>query len=128
MYRQLAGDTSAASCEGEKSIDDRVKQTFDLEDPDVLVDLRQHKGHPSKYDQFWVACELYIQNTMETAVDDRRHDRIAHLPVALSVNDMLSEVSKLVGPDVPMPSAQWLRLQFWPKNRQPSHLCSILVG
>ena len=83
----------------------------------MLVDLRQHnKGHPSKYDQFWEACELYIQSTIETAVDDRRHDRIAHLAVALSVNDMLSEVSKLVGPDVPIPSAQRLRLQFWPKN------------
>lgn len=29
---------------------------------------------------------------------------------------LLSEVSKTVGPDVPIPSAQWLRLQFWPKT------------
>ena len=29
---------------------------------------------------------------------------------------MLSEVSKVVGSDVPLPSAQWLQLQFWPKK------------
>ena len=51
MYRQLTGDTSAASCESEKDIDER-----------------------------------------------------------------LSEVSKLVGAEVPVPSEQWLRLQFWPKD------------
>ena len=38
-------------------------------------------------------CEQYIQST---AVDDRRHDRILHLATALSVNDFLSEVGKLV--------------------------------
>lgn len=32
------------------------------------------------------------------------------------MSDLLSEVSKTVGPDVPVPSAQWLRLQFWPKT------------
>ena len=117
MYRQLTGDTSAASSESQKAIDERVQQALDLEDPDVVVDLRHHnKGHPSKYDQFWEACERYIHSTIELAVDDRRHDRVAHLAAALSVNDMLSEVSKLVGSDVPVPSAQWLRLQFWPKN------------
>ena len=117
MYRQLTGDTSAASCESEKNIDERLQQALDMEDPDIVVDLRHHnKGHPSKYEKFWEACEQYIQSTIETAVDDRWHDRISHLAVALSVNDLLSEVSKVVGPDVPVPSAQWLRLQFWPKN------------
>ena len=117
MYRQLTGDTSAASCESEKDIDERLRQALDLEDPDIVVDLRHHnKGQSSKYDKFWEACEQYIHSTVETAVDDRRHDRISHLAVALSVNDLLSEVSKLVGAEVPVPSEQWLRLQFWPKD------------
>ena len=30
--------------------------------------------------------------------------------------DLLSEVTKVVGQEVPIPSAQWPRLQFWPKN------------
>ena len=58
MYRQLTGDTSAASCESEKDIDERLRQALDLEDPDIVVDLRHHnKGQPSKYDKFWEACE-----------------------------------------------------------------------
>ena len=117
MYRQLTGDTSAASSENEKRIDERVQQALDLEDAEVVVDLRHHSdGRPSRYEPFWEACEQYILKSVELAVDDRRHDRIAHLAIALSVNDLLSEVSKTVGPDVPVPSAQWLRLQFWPKT------------
>ena len=116
IYRQLT-DVSAASSENEKAIDERVQQALDLEDAKVVVDLRQHnKGQPSKYEPFWEACERYIHNSIDLAVDDRRHDRIAHLAIALSVNDLLSEVSKTVGPDIPVPSAQWLRLQFWPKT------------
>ena len=41
-------------------------------------------------------------------MDDRRHDRISHLAVALSVNDLLSEVSKLVGAKVPVAEASIL--------------------
>ena len=116
MYRQLTGDASASSSESEKDIDERVRQAIELEDAEVVVDLRHHnKGQPSKYDQFWEACERYIESSVEVAVDDRRHDRIAHLALALSVNDLLSEVSKVVGPNVLVPSAQWLRLQFWSK-------------
>jgi len=44
--------------------------------------------------EFWEACENYIQGNIETAVDDRRHDPIEHLAIAMSVPDLLSEVSK----------------------------------
>jgi len=53
---------------------------------------------------------------MKTAVDDRRHDSLEYLAVAISVSDLMSEVSKRVDPDTPIPSVQWLRLQFWPKT------------
>ena len=53
MYRQLTGDASAASTESEKEVDEHVRQALDLEDADVVVDLRHHnKGHPSKYEPF----------------------------------------------------------------------------
>ena len=57
MYRQLTGDTSAASSECEKDIDERLQQALGSKDPDIVVDLRHHsKGHPNKYDKFWEAC------------------------------------------------------------------------
>ena len=36
--------------------------------------------------------------------------------LAMSVPDLLSEVSKKVEPCTSIPSVQWLRLQFWPKS------------
>ena len=117
MYHELTGDSSAASSEIESHINECVRQALESEDPDVVVDLRQHnKGHSSKYMEFWEACENYIRGNIKTAVDDRRHDPIEHLAIAMSVPDLLSEVSKKVEPGIPIPSVQWLRLQFWPKS------------
>ena len=118
IYHELTGDCSAASSQVECHVDERVRQTLKLEDPDVIVDLRQHnKGHSSKYTEFWKACENYIQGNIETAVDDRRHEPIEHLAVAMSVPDLLPEVSKKIEPGTSIPSVQWLRLQFWPKSK-----------
>ena len=53
IYHELTGDSSAASSEIECHVNERVKQALELEDPDLVVDLRQHnKGHSSKYTQF----------------------------------------------------------------------------
>ena len=117
IYHELTRDCSAASSEIEYHVNECVRQVLKLKDPDLVVDLRQHnKGHSSKYMEFWEACENYIQGNIETAVDDRRHDPIEHLAVAMSVPDLLSEVSKKVEPGTPIPSVQWLQLQFWPKS------------
>ena len=117
MYRELTGDSSAASSETESHVSERVSQAIELEDIDAVIDLRHHnKGQPNRYDKFWEACEAYIHGNMETAVDDRRHDRLEHLAVAMSVPDLLCKVSKRVDPGTPIPSVQWLRLQFWPKT------------
>ena len=53
---------------------------------------------------------------VETPVDERRHGEVVHLAKALSTRDLLNEVSKQCPEGVPIPSKQWLRLQFWPKN------------
>ena len=72
IYHELTGDNSANSSEIECRVNEHVKQALELEDPDLVVDLRQHnKGHPSKYNQLWEPCEIYIQGNIETAVDDK---------------------------------------------------------
>jgi len=115
MYRELTGDSSAASSETESHVSERVRQAIELEDIDAVIDLRHHnKGQPNRYDKFWEACEAYIHGNMETAVDDRWYDRLEHLAVAMSVPDLLCEVSKRVDPGTQIPSVQF-RLQFWPK-------------
>ena len=47
------GDASAASNLSKEEIDKRVKIYVDLEDPDIIMDLRSHNtGHGTKYGIF----------------------------------------------------------------------------
>ena len=55
-------------------------------------------------------------------MDDRRHDSlhegdvVTHLASAFSVRDLHEQVAKSCPSNTPIPSIQWLRLQFWPKH------------
>ena len=93
IYRQLTGDSSSARDEAEAQIDERVRTAIDMEDPDVIIDLRAlNHGHSSRYDVFWDTCCTYIENTAGVAVDDRRHDHVTHLAAAMSVSDLRKQV------------------------------------
>ncbi len=49
----LTGDNSVAKTANEAKVDERVKITLDLSDPEITIDLREHNnGRPSKYDSF----------------------------------------------------------------------------
>ena len=56
-------------------------------------------------------------------MDDCRHDTVGmdgevatHLAVAMNPQDLYEAVKKWCSEDTPIPSLQWLRLQFWPRN------------
>ena len=57
-----------------------------------------------------------LDNVVETAVDDQRHGEHTHLAKAISVRDLLEQVTKQCPEGTAVPSKQWLQLQFWPKN------------
>ena len=49
-----AGDASVAWSLDEKVINDRVQLFVDMEDPDVVLDLRAlNSGQKTKYNKFW---------------------------------------------------------------------------
>ena len=115
----LLGDFSSPStCNLDDSLTmERIRLIIDSQDPDIVDDLRHHnKGRPTKYDYFWEECRKYLEEEVETAVDERRHGSATHLAKAFSTRDLLSSVAKRCPDDTPLPSEQWLRLQFWPKN------------
>ena len=115
VYRLLTGDSSASTNEVEKNCDIRVQQAFDLQDPDVIMDLREHsEGRPPKYSVCFDKTKTYLENVVEAA-DERRHDIYTHLASAISVRDLLQQVAATCAPETPIPSEQWLRLQFAPK-------------
>ena len=56
-------------------------------------------------------------------MNDRRHDNVTnngesavHLAMAMSARDLHEQVKKQCPEGTPIPSIQWLRLQFWPNK------------
>ena len=95
MYKELTGDCSASCNLDQSEIEKRVKLAIDMEDSDIIVDLRHlNSGRKSIYDSFWLECSKFIQETIGQAVDDRRHQQVTHFATAMSVPDLISEVAK----------------------------------
>ena len=120
----MTGDSSSSATAAQEEVDKRVAQLLDSEDSDLVWDLRtMNHGRPESYTLFLNECQRYIESTLETAVDERRHgdvdegrDVITHLAAALSVRDFHDQVSARCPPGTPIPSVQWLRYQFWPQK------------
>ena len=93
-----------------------------LIDPNVIGDLHSLKtGQSTRYDQFYEECDKYLNEN--TAINDRHHGTVAHLPLALSVRDFIEQVKCCCHSEVLIPSLKWARLQFWPKT--PSSKAAI---
>ena len=103
----------------EKEVDARAKEAIDLQDPDIITDLRIHNsGQPAKYEVFFSQkTKTFIENVIKTAVDDRRHDHITHLATAIFVPDLLRQVKLTCPADTLILSEQCLRFQFSPKSK-----------
>lgn len=95
---------------------------MELDDPEVILDLRKSNGNPksSLFDSFWVELQAYLDE-ITPAVDDRRHDEILHMSYAVSVRHLREVIVERLQQKFPdgtpnIPSPEWLRLQFWPAN------------
>jgi hypothetical protein len=124
VYRKLTGDATAAHDKDQEIVDSRIREALDTEDPELIVDLRAtNSGRPPSYDQFWDKCRKYITEHVELAADDRRHDTIVHLAVAMSVSDLHREVVKTCPEGVAIPSVKYLMYQFWPNDKTRLTAC-----
>uniref|UniRef100_U9SMV1 Uncharacterized protein n=1 Tax=Rhizophagus irregularis (strain DAOM 181602 / DAOM 197198 / MUCL 43194) TaxID=747089 RepID=U9SMV1_RHIID len=93
IYQMLTGDISAAETANEAKVDARVKLALELGDSEVAIDLREHND--GQPTKYDIFWEVAAQFLAEKAAD------------AVTATD----------------DAQWLRLQFWPKN--PARLSSL---
>ena len=123
MYKDLTGDASASVNLEQAELDKRVKLAMEHEDEEVLYDLRTlNNGRVATYESFLDACRKYIENVVGTAVDERRHGHvhdgevITHMATALSAQTLYDSVCQDYPKDLPLPSVQWLRMQFWPQT------------
>ena len=117
FYRDLTGDESASSSTEQLMVVRRIQQVLEMEDPDVLPDLRAlNLGKKNMFHTFWEECENFLNEDICTAVDDRRHSQIRHLARAISVRNLIEQVKQRCPAETMIPSQEWLRLQFWPKT------------
>ncbi len=117
FYKELSGDQSFSANEHEEEIDRRVYQMLEMEDPDIIIDLRElNCGCKSQYDVFWEECKKFIQERIGAAVDDRRHSCVAHIACAISVHDLIEQVRTKCPNGTKVPCTSWVQLQFWPKT------------
>ena len=122
FYRSLTGDSSSAKDSSEAEIDSRVLEVLSMEpeDPQTVFDLREARSTKgtTKFEVFWEEAEKYINEDVGAAVDDRRHTTVTHLAKAISIRDFREQVRARVPDGTPIPSPEWLRMQFWPKSQK----------
>ena len=110
----IIGDQSSSDTTDQSVVDKRIQLILDMEDPDILPDLRIHNsGHITKYEDFWSKCEEFLAEDIGVAVDNRRHDVITHIACAISVRDLVQQVRNRCPDGTPISSNEWVRLQFW---------------
>ena len=85
-------------------------------DGEILSDLRKLNGKPdsTQFDEFWNEVHALFEE-YQAAVQERRHDSVLYLPFAISIRELIDRVRKRK-PDIAIPSDEWVRLQFSPKN------------
>ena len=123
MYRELVHDSSSARTSNEAEVEERVARALlDANETDLIPDLRKLNGKPnsSTFDTFWEEVAIYLDE-INPAVDDRRHGEVCHMPVAISIRHLRDLIStrlkqKFPNTEFVIPSEEWVRLQFWPRN------------
>ena len=110
-------DSTAPSNLSEAEVDSRVNLLFELEDPSLVYDLQHHlAGRQAKFDTFWNEAKKFLQEDIGVAVDDRRHSTVVHVAKGVSVRDLREQVISRCPEGTPVPSDEWICLQFVPTS------------
>lgn len=114
FYRDLTGDCAVSSSVSEKEVDERLLALFELEEPDLMYDLRAvNPGNQSnRYSVFWSKAKEFLEDVDGTAVDERRHSQVVHVAKAISVRNFKQQVEQRCPPGTPIPCDKLVQLQF----------------
>ena len=123
LYRTLLEDQSSASCSAESEVNEPVAWALiEMSDTDIILDLRKTNGSAksTKFEKFWEEMQSYFDETT-LAVDERRHSEVLHMPFAISLHHLRELITTRLNekfPEItpPVPSLEWIRLQFLPAN------------
>ncbi len=66
LYHDLAGDSSTPPHELSKEMQERMRTILDLQDADIIMDLRINNGfHGTKFDIFWDELNEYLMRYID---------------------------------------------------------------
>ncbi|GES77742.1 hypothetical protein GLOIN_2v1780244 [Rhizophagus clarus] len=125
LYFDFTGDASVTSNAISRDVEERLRLMLTLADPNIIFDLRTNNGfNGTKFNVFWNELEAYFNEQNLLSVDERRHETVLYMPLAISVRDLheiiierLSIIHNNTLPsDIYIPSEEWIRLQFCPTN------------
>ena len=118
FYKDLTGDASVSDTSDQHEIDERVRLFFELEEPDVALDLRvNNRSGGTMFDIFWEKAKEFLNEDVGVAVDDRRHTQVVHIAKAISVRDFKQQVVSRCPSGIAVPCDEYLRLQFVPAHK-----------
>ncbi|CAC5366410.1 unnamed protein product [Mytilus coruscus] len=118
MFSDLTGSEIQAQNKVQDEINQRVTEILlGSDDPDLLLDFRKLNGKEidTIFDVFYDELGKYFDEQI-MQVHERRHSQELYMPLAISVEDLQSEIIKRIPPDVSVPSVETIRLQFTPNN------------
>ena len=96
-------------------MDARVSLVMAMEDSDIVIDLWEcNKNGQDRFGIFWDKCNEFL--TSCTSVYERRCGTILFMTKAVSVRDLIEQVTKLCPAGIPIPSESWVRFNFYPHN------------
>lgn len=107
IYRTLLNDSSAAVSSDQAAVDERVAQALlELDDPDIIMDLRRFNGKAKncQFDPFWDELQAFLDEVV-LAVDERRHGDVLHMPFATSLRHLRDLVHDRLKINFPIISA-----------------------
>lgn len=96
LYHLATDDACAARTPDEDGIDKRLEEFVNLKDDSIIYDLRALNKSKVVYTTFFDKAAEVINEEIDVAVDDRRHDAVVHLAKAMSVGDLYRCVSACV--------------------------------
>ena len=119
FYRDLTGDRAPSPSPSEKDVDERLSALFELEEPDLLYDLRDANpgNQSSRYGVLWSTANEFLEEDVGTAVDHRRHLQAVHVAKAISLRDFKQQVEQRCPPETPIPCDELVQLQFVPAHK-----------
>ena len=70
FYRDLTGDRATSPSPSDQDVDERLLALFELEEPDLLYDLRDaNPGNQSnRYGVFWSTAKEFLEEDVGTVV------------------------------------------------------------